>query len=138
MQLLKHLKLGDYLIIAVVVILSFLPFKLLMSGQTTSSDATIIAVIRVNNKTVKKINLDHDTIWRFNRNGEENTVQVKNHQIRVIEANCKDQLCVKQGWKDEVGQTIVCLPHKFLIELRNGANAKISSHKKFDHTLVNP
>lgn len=140
MHILKKLKIGDYVIILALLVLSFFPLKYLSNKQapTDAKKTQLYAVIRVNNQTVKKISLAHNTVWRFNKDGEENTVEVKNQRIRVVYANCKDQLCVKQGWKDSAGQTIVCLPHKFLIEIKNGDKSKDSSNKKFDHTLVNP
>ena len=38
--------------------------------------------------------------------------------IRIKEANCGDQVCVRRGWAKENGETIVCLPHKLVIEVQ--------------------
>ena len=36
----------------------------------------------------------------------------------MYSANCNDALCVKQGNISKVGQTIICLPHKLIIEIK--------------------
>ena len=33
------------------------------------------------------------------------------------EADCPDKYCVKQGKIKNVGETIVCLPHKVVVEI---------------------
>lgn len=117
MEILKKLKLGDFLIIIVLLIISFTPFYMLHNQE--KADNQIIGIVKINNHEVKKLPLNKDQKWRYQKNGKINIVQIKNHKIRVIDANCKDQVCVKEGWKSESGDTIVCLPHKFLIELKN-------------------
>lgn len=44
-----------------------------------------------------------------------NTVSVENHRIRVSEADCPDQTCVKSGFLC-AARPIICLPHKLVIE----------------------
>ncbi|WP_294835391.1 NusG domain II-containing protein [uncultured Lactobacillus sp.] len=90
-----------------------------MLHNQEKADNQIIGIVKINNREVKKLPLNKDQKWRYQKNGKINIVQIKNHKIRVIDANCKDQVCVKEGWKSESGDTIVCLPHKFLIELKN-------------------
>lgn len=117
MKILKKLKLGDFLIIVVLLIISFTPFYMLHNQE--KADDQIIGIVKINNREVKRLSLAKDQKWRYQKNGKINIVQIKSHKIRVIDANCKDQVCVKEGWKSESGDTIVCLPHKFLIELKN-------------------
>ena len=51
-----------------------------------------------------------------------NVIAVKNGAIRVIEADCPDQICVKCGWLAGGLTPIVCLPHGLVIELRGGGD----------------
>lgn len=143
----KYLKIGDFVLILVLLILSFIPASIFLKKQTEPSTASqVTAYIRVNNHVVKKIPLKHGQhfTWTFQKAQETNVVKVDNQRIRVIEANCKDQVCVKQGWKSKPGESIVCLPHKLLIELRSSnkdnsiKSKKPTSKKDFDNTLVNP
>ena len=37
----------------------------------------------------------------------------------MVEASCADQLCVRQGEIERIGETIVCLPHRLLVEVNS-------------------
>ena len=51
---------------------------------------------------------------------KENTIQIKNQKVKMIQATCPDHLCIKQGTIDKKGSTIVCLPHHLIIEIKEG------------------
>lgn len=57
-----------------------------------------------------------DTAITVERGGHRNIVEIKDHRIRVKEADCPDQTCVKMGWLTSSTMPIVCLPHKLVIE----------------------
>lgn len=44
-----------------------------------------------------------------------NIVSVEDHRIRVREADCPDQTCVRSGFLS-AARPIICLPHKLVIE----------------------
>lgn len=46
-----------------------------------------------------------------------NTVQVEKGRIRILEADCPDQVCVNQGWIADSAVPIICLPHRLMIEI---------------------
>ena len=46
-----------------------------------------------------------------------NTIEVERGRIRVAEADCPDQVCVRRGWSGDGTTPIVCLPHKLMIEI---------------------
>jgi hypothetical protein len=45
------------------------------------------------------------------------TVEVADGKIRMLEANCPEQTCVKQSWIQTPGSTIVCLPGEIIIHV---------------------
>lgn len=47
--------------------------------------------------------------------GGYNIIQIKNHQICILESDCPDQTCIKTGVLKAQGLPIVCLPHKLII-----------------------
>ena len=57
-----------------------------------------------------------DTTFDVSYEGHVNTVEIRNHQIRVASADCPDQTCVRMGWLRGAGTPIVCLPHDLVIE----------------------
>jgi len=50
--------------------------------------------------------------------GQENVIVIKDGKVSVTSATCPDRICVKQGAISEKGETIVCLPHKLVIEIQ--------------------
>lgn len=42
-------------------------------------------------------------------------IEVENKKIRISEALCPDQICVKQGWIDSPAQSIICVPNELAI-----------------------
>ena len=59
--------------------------------------------------------LNEDQIIKID---QENTIQIKNQKVKMIQATCPDHLCIKQGTIDKKGSTIVCLPHHLIIEIK--------------------
>lgn len=57
-----------------------------------------------------------DTTFDVTYEGHHNTVEIKDHQIRVADADCPDQTCVNMGWLKSSKMPIVCLPHHLVIE----------------------
>ena len=54
---------------------------------------------------------------------EYNILVIKNGQVSVSEASCPDQICVHHKKIEHEGESIVCLPHKFVVTI---------SHEKMD------
>ena len=51
--------------------------------------------------------------------GGRNLLTIKDGSADMTEANCPDELCVKQAKISHKGETIVCLPHKLVITIVN-------------------
>lgn len=70
-----------------------------------------------NGTLIRTVSLDEDTRFTVAApNGGSNTVAVSGGRIRVEQATCPDQLCVRQGWSRTAGYPIVCLPHGLVIQ----------------------
>ncbi len=50
-----------------------------------------------------------------------NTIRVEPGRIRVLEADCRDEVCVKTGWTEDHAAPIVCLPHRLVIRIEETA-----------------
>ena len=46
-----------------------------------------------------------------------NTLLIKDHKADMIDADCRDLLCVKQKAIDRSGETIVCLPNRVVVSV---------------------
>lgn len=75
------------------------------------------AELRQNGVLIRTVALDADTRFTIlSPDGGSNTVVVDRGRIRVEQATCPDQLCVKQGWSRTRDYPIVCLPHGLVIQ----------------------
>lgn len=79
------------------------------------------AILRVNGKEIKTFQLvegKKGTTYLYEApDGDSNLLEIDGDRIRIKEADCSDQVCVRRGWASKHGETIVCLPHKLVIEI---------------------
>ena len=53
-----------------------------------------------------------------------NEIMIENRSVRMISADCPDQLCLHQLPVSRGFQSIVCLPNRVVVELRNVAESE--------------
>ena len=62
--------------------------------------------------------LDEDREIPVERDGSViNVVRIEDGSVRMEQATCPDALCIRQGAISRERQTIVCLPHKLVVEV---------------------
>lgn len=62
--------------------------------------------------------LNEDREIPVERNGSViNVVRIEDGNVRMEQATCPDALCIRQGAISRERQTIVCLPHKLVVEV---------------------
>lgn len=47
-----------------------------------------------------------------------NIIEIKNQKVRILDADCKDKICIKDGYISKPGQVLVCLPHKVVVQIK--------------------
>ncbi len=77
------------------------------------------AEIRVSGDTVMALPLDKNIRQNIHgANGIELVVIVDDGSVFVEHSDCPDKICERMGKKSSVGETIVCLPARTIIEIR--------------------
>lgn len=122
-KLLKMMKPGDIVLLLLLVVLSFLPVIIFSYANATSGVEFNTAVVSVDGEELHRFELKDDgerEIYTYsNDHGHENQIVREGTVVYMIEASCADQLCVRQGEVKRVGETIVCLPHRLLVEINS-------------------
>ena len=77
------------------------------------------AVVTVDGREVGRYPLSEDVTVTIGE-ADYNVLQITDGQATVIEANCGDHTCVRTGAVSREGETIVCLPHRLIVEIRGG------------------
>ena len=104
----------DYVIIVAVLLVAFLIFALsfFVGGNGKK------VVVSVNNNVVCEMELSKNAQQKIKTESGYNIVKVEDGKCSVIEANCKDKLCKKRGVITKKGESIVCLPHLLIVEIK--------------------
>lgn len=118
------MKRGDNLLIGLVVViaLAFLVPRWLGgdSSEKVHKNGERVANITVDGKLYKTVELtkEEQTVEIKTEHGY-NLLKIHDYGIEMIDADCPDKLCLTFGFIDRNGGTIVCLPHKLMVEVVN-------------------
>ncbi len=111
---------GDKIVIISIFIFAILLFGLIKKTNLSSENRYLS--IQVNREEIKKILINSKTNDKYPVESKfgTNLIEIKNGKVRVIEASCPDKVDVKQGYIKNVGEIIVCVPNRLIIELKSG------------------
>lgn len=104
------------LIIAVSALVIFFHRSLPKTAKT--------AQILQNGEVLRTVDLDIDEPYEFEivSDSGHNTIRVENGKIGVIDADCPDKICVRQGFIDNGALPIVCLPHRLSVVITDNGS----------------
>lgn len=80
------------------------------SGQTV--------VITKDGRTVAEKQLRTNDAVEISDEGGYNRIVIDNGSVYMENAGCPDKICVKTGRISKAGETIVCLPHRVVVEIK--------------------
>ena len=96
--------------ILVISIVAFLAFTIsLKNGEN--------AIITVNGEKVAVLDLRKDTTKKIDTKFGFNEIKIEDGAVSVTNADCPDKICADHRQISKVGETIVCLPHKLVVEI---------------------
>lgn len=105
-------------IILVAVILVIAAAGLLFFGLNKEAGAYASVNINGEQTAVYPLSVNTEVTITTGENDENiNVLTIKDGKAYVSEANCPDGICAETRAAQYVGETIVCLPHKVVIEI---------------------
>lgn len=115
----KIFKKMDFVIIVVLIIFSFIP-NFIYSNVVFKSNKNLYATIKINGKVYTTIDLPvaSERSLPISTNHGNNTIVINGNEIKIVDADCKDELCIKQGSISRIGKTLICLPNELIIEIK--------------------
>lgn len=111
-----RMKQGDWILIGGLLLGAGL--LLLLIRIVFMSDGTK-AVVTLDGTVVMEQDLEEDCSISIQTQEGYNIFQVQNGRASISEADCRDQICVEHTEISRKGETIVCLPHKLVVEIRD-------------------
>lgn len=114
-KLLKKYK-SDFILIGSILIIALIVLVIIVF--TAKSGKTVKVIIDGKEKYAYNLNENKEEIIFTGKNNEfQNTVVIENGEVFIKSANCPDKICVSHRKISKKGQTIVCLPHKLVVEV---------------------
>lgn len=109
------------LILAGTVLLIAGILALALRLPKTESENTL--KITVDGETYGTYSLAQDQTVKIETDHGTNTLVIENGSVHMEEADCPDGYCKRQGTISRVNETIVCLPHKLVVEVESAGFA---------------
>ena len=101
------MKKKDIILIAAVLAISLISLAAIKMTQKDGKEV----IVTVEGK--------EDQIYQIPEKNGTNVMQIKDGKVTMKKADCKDQICADHKAIEKSGETIVCLPHKVVIEIRS-------------------
>ena len=76
--------------------------------------------------------LDKDQVIEIDTDYGHNELTIKDGAAYMTDADCPDKYCIQMGKATHTGDSIVCLPHKLVIEITSSASDASSSDLDID------
>ena len=113
---LRLLRMGDWVAVALVLLLAAVSFLWLKVGAGPGSRAVITAP---DGERVLPLSQNTALVIR-GKDGIELTLEVTDGRIRFRQSGCPDKICVHSGWLSKKGQTAACLPAGVSVRIEGG------------------
>ena len=118
------MKKWDLIIIIVLILLSLMPIRLLISSNNSGDLKRVI--ISVNGEEYESLELNENLneIIKIEEGLGVNEICIKEREVYMNHSNCTDKVCMRQGKISKVGESILCLPNRVFIELKGEAEGE--------------
>ncbi|MBO4383332.1 MAG: NusG domain II-containing protein [Clostridia bacterium] len=116
------MKKKDFLIAGAVLLLAgVLTLVLRLSG----GDPGGAVQVKIDGKVVGTYALVEEQAVPFDTDYGHNLLVIRDGKAHMEEADCPDHYCMEQGEIEKTGETLVCLPHKLVVEVVSGESSDV-------------
>lgn len=116
------MKQKDFLIVAIVLVLAGV---LALVFHFTGGDPAGSVAVKVDGKVVGTYSLTEAQRVPISTRYGHNTLVIEDGKAHMEDADCPDHYCEQQGEISKSGETLVCLPHKLVVEAINGGDSEV-------------
>lgn len=107
---------NDIILVAVIAVIA--ATGLLFFGMNKEAGSSVAVNINGEQTAIYPLSVDAEVTITTGENNENiNVLTIKDGKAYVSSANCPDGICAETRATQYVGETIVCLPHKVVIEV---------------------
>lgn len=116
---------GDKILISAIVILSLLAYGIVYFSS--SGDNNKYISVQFNGSEFKRLTFtskNDSYVYKLDIDEGLNIIEVEGDRVHMIESDCPDKLCIKQGYISKVGEVLVCVPNKVVVEIKSDKSEK--------------
>ena len=97
------------------------------------TSGTVYAIVEQDSKELMRLPLSEPGEYRISDGDSYNVIEITEGGVRMKEADCPDQICVRTGWITAAGQSAVCLPNRCVLTIEAAAgNAGTETTAAYD------
>ena len=112
------IKKKDLILISAVLLVALISFGAMKIMQKDGKKV----VVTVDGKEMFHAELHKNQTYEVPLDSGKNVIKIKNGKVKMIQADCPDQICKNHKEIHKSGETIVCLPHKVVVEVQADAD----------------
>lgn len=106
----------------IIVAIGILLFAAAVFGYNlTHRELGSFVEIAKDGQVVRIEELNKNQMIELDEGDQYNVIQIQDGVVTMIDANCRDQLCVHTAPLKTVGRAIVCLPHRVSVVIKGNA-----------------
>ncbi|MGI6722453.1 MAG: NusG domain II-containing protein [Anaerovoracaceae bacterium] len=110
-MLFKILKKADIILIIALIVCGLAATYYLSTGKVSGNKV----VVTIDGKTFGTYSLLKDRTVDL---GTGNIISIKDGYVYMKSTTCRNHDCIKQGKINDPSQSIICLPHKVVVEIK--------------------
>lgn len=124
---LKQMKKNDMILAAALVALACVAFGgMAFYSRLTTKEPE--AVVSLDGKEQGRYPLSENTMVEIRQeDGSYNILQIQDGEAEITKASCPDKVCVRHRSVSRQGESLVCLPNKMVVEIKNGEDSGIDA-----------
>ncbi len=112
----------DIALVVIFIVLSFIPQAIYTLNNKGYQDEYV--EIKVDGRVYKTVyfkKLEKSETIELNTKKGHNEILISKDGVKMVSADCRDSICIKEGLIDKPGESIVCLPHNIIVTIK-GSN----------------
>ncbi len=111
----KHPTLIRDIVLIIAVLMAGVVLLFVLRGRNKEGS---YVVVMFQNEEKARYSLALDGVYDINDG--KNVIEILDGKVRMHDADCPDRYCVRQGWIEYDGQSIICLPNMITVMVNGG------------------
>lgn len=119
------LKTGDFIVLFVVLSITAMTFIINVERSFVSKNMEV--VVRVNGEVIDQFDIGSDIKKVYETEQGFNEIIINSGKAYISDADCPDSICVNTKHAEKNGDSVVCLPNRFSIEVVGQSEGEVDA-----------